>query len=471
MRDLRARFTNETYTLSELVLVDRRERRELGWQEYETKQRQRLAEYTACLDEMGFAGFFERCAEIIVTADGHQYEYQVQSSVVKTLLDLADRHNDLFIRVLQNYLQAGNVLKLPPWNLAQKLIQHCGNERAYDILCSASYEHRVPWLFGYFMALPEEAVTCERLQQLYELYESAAWNEVLRGMDHLLKFLPLDKDVFVKVTRTLTTRCIAEPKFGYVLCDLFSEHAQAGKRLRDLFASEIDLLTQAYFAASEAEDHEDFDGHFFNELLDLDPTFAQQWVAQLYQRVDRPSRHDDSRDYSFIWRREDFIQVMDQIADAICRHGKNPLIYDSYLRNFFILNKETPDINILHSHQDAFLDDIIKRRSSEENLMMILFEVISGFSADRRKGRFETFVRSNADPEMFARLPMASNFAVYDVGDFSRLQRRLEFLESLMPIFNTMDLLRHRQHVERLIQQTRTSIEFEKRRNFMRDHY
>jgi hypothetical protein len=446
-QDFRERFTNETYKLSELVLVDRRERGELGWREYETKQRERLAEYTGCFDEVGFAEFFERCAEIIGTADARQYEYEVQSSVVKTLLDLADRDCDLFVRVLQNYLQSGNVLNLAPWNMAQKLIQHCGNERAYDILCSANYEHRTSWLFAYFMALPEDAVTYERLQQLYHLYESAEWNEVLRGMDHLLKFVPLDKDVFVKVTRTLTTRCIAEPRCGHVLCDLFSEHGQAGNRLPELFAGEVDLLKQAYFAASEAEDHEDFKGHFFNELLNLVPNFGQQWVAQLYQRVHRPTRRDDSRDYSFIWRRPDFIQVMEEIAEAICTYGKGRLIYDSYLRNFFILNSETPDINVLHNRQDVFLDDIIKRRSGEEDLMMMLFEVISAFSAERRRGRFETFVRSNSDSRLFERLPMESYFEVYDAGNFTRLQRRLEFFESLMPILNTMELLRHRQYV------------------------
>lgn len=471
IQDLRDRFTNETYKLSELVLVDRREQRELGWQEYESKQRERLAEYTAFFDEAEFERFFQRCAEIIRTADGQQYEYQVQSSVVKTLLDLADRDDNLFIRVLQNYLQSGNLLNLGSWNMAHKLIQLCGNERAYDILYSPSYQHRVSWLFAYFVALPEDAVTYERLEQLYELYESAEWNEVWRGMDHLLKFVPLDQDVFVKVTRTLVTRCITEPKFGYVLCDLFSEQAQAGHRLRELFAGEVDLLKQAYFAVSEAEDHEDFDGHFFNELLDLDPNFGNQWVAQLYQRVDRPSRRDDSRDYSVIWRREDFIRVMEQIADAICTYGKKRLIYDSYLRNFFILNNETPDIKVLHSRQDAFLDDIIKRRSGEENLMTILFEVITSFSAARRKAAFETFVRSNTNYEIFERLPMESYFEVYDAGDFTRLQRRLEFLESLMPILNTVELLRHRRHVDRLIQRTRTSIEAEKRREFMRDRY
>ena len=36
--------------------------------------------------------------------------------------------------------------------------------------------------------------------------------------------------------------------------------------------------------------------------------------------------------------------------------------------------------------------------------MIILFEVIAGFGFERRKPRFETFVQSNGDYELFQRL-------------------------------------------------------------------
>jgi hypothetical protein len=69
------------------------------------------------------------------------------------------------------------------------------------------------------------------------------------------------------------------------------------------------------------------------------------------------------------------------------------------------------------------------------------------------------------------RLPMESSFAVYSGSDLPRLQRRIEFLQSLLPMLNTVELLRHRQHIERLIQRSRSSMESEKRRDFMSDKY
>lgn len=468
---LRERFTDETYKLSELVLVDRRERSEVGWQEYETMQREQLAAYTANFDESDFVRFFERCAEIIRTADGRQYEYQVQNGAVNALLALAERDRDLFSVVFERYLDTGNSLKLGPWRLVEKIIEIWGSESAFEILYTRDFSQRVFWLLGYFIALPEDQATAERLQQLYDLYEAAQWHELSWGMDHLLKFVTVDQDALIKVTRTLVNKSKTEPKFGQALNGLFTERSKVGRRLPELFGSDVQLLKEAYFATSEAQDHEDFDGQAFNQLLDLDPNFGEEWVSQLYQKVGRPSRRDDSRDYAFIWRRSDFTKVMERIVDAISTYGKNRLIYDSYLQNFFVLVEGTPDIKDLHNRQDEFLDDVIGRKSQDKDVMGLLFDIISSFGPERRRARFETFVRNNKDYEVFERLPMESSSAVYSGSDVPRLQRRIEFLQSLLPMLNTVESLRHKQHIERLIQRSRSSMESEKRRDFMSDKY
>jgi hypothetical protein len=468
---LREKFTNEFFKLSELVLVDRRERSDLGWKEYEALQRDRLAAYTAGFNEADFAQLLDRCAEISKTSDGSQFEYQVRMSVTHVLLDLAERDPALFLQVFQDYINNGNSLGLPPWAFVGKLVELAGADRAYEIIHSARFLQRVSWLFAYFVVLPEDNLTQTRLQQLYDLYGSAVPEDIPYGVDHLLKFLPFDKDVVIKVTRLLVSRAKAEPTVGYALSGIFTERAEAGRRMRELFAEQVDLLKQAYFDASEADDHEDFDGEFFNDLLDLDPNFAREWVLQLHERMDRPSRRDDSRDYAFIWRRGDFIRIMEQIVDAVTDCGKKRFIYDPCLLTFFALQKETPDIDDLRKRQDDFLDDVISRRSDDRRLMGELFEVISALSPERRRRMFETFVLNNKDYETFSRLPTSSDVGVYWGSAVPRLQKRVEFLESLLPILSTVELLRHRQHIEQLIQRTRDGIEREKRSDFMGDDY
>jgi hypothetical protein len=255
------------------------------------------------------------------------------------------------------------------------------------------------------------------------------------------------------------------------LSGIFTERAEAGRRMRELFAEDVDLIKQAYFDSSEADDHEDYDGEFFNHLLDLDPKFAREWVLQLHERVDRPSRRDDSPNYAFIWRRADSTRVMELIVDAVMECGKKRFIYDPYLLNFFVLQKETSDIDDLHKRQDEFLVDVIGRRSDDRHLMEVLFEVVSALSPERRMRMFETFIPNNKDYETFSRLPTSSDVGVHWGSAVPRLQKRVEFLESLLSILGTVELLRHRQHIEQLIQRTRDGIEREKRSDLMRDDY
>ena len=94
--ELRARFTNETYALSELLFDDRRERRDLGYEEYQRVREERLATYTEKFGLKDFDTFFERCIEILRVSDRSTYEYQIHARVVAVLLQLARRDAALF---------------------------------------------------------------------------------------------------------------------------------------------------------------------------------------------------------------------------------------------------------------------------------------------------------------------------------------------------------------------------------------
>lgn len=137
--ELRARFTNETYELSELLIDDRKERRELGWKEYQRIQQERLATYTEGFGAEDFDRFFERCSEILRASDRSNYEYQIRARVADVLLYLAHRDAALFETVLDRYLHAGNSLNLGPWALAPALIQLRGPEYAYKVLSGGEY--------------------------------------------------------------------------------------------------------------------------------------------------------------------------------------------------------------------------------------------------------------------------------------------------------------------------------------------
>jgi hypothetical protein len=465
--DLRTRFTNETYTLSELLLTDRMERREVGWEEYQGVKRDRLAAHTAEYDANDFDLFFKRCVEIVTLSNRGNYLYEMQQAACDVLLQLSERDPILFESVLDRYLHFGNSLGLGPWALAPKLIEVSGPDRGYEVLSTGEYPCQNSWLFGYFMSLPPNSVSTDHLHRLYALYESTAWQEILRNIDYLLKFESLDNDVFVRITRTLVNRSATDPGFGQPLSDLFSKHSQVSGRLAEIFAGEVNLLKQAYFSACLVDRYPDYEGTGFKALIDLDPQFVKDWVSWMFGRYTWLSRHEDSRDYSFLWRREDYNSVMQEIANAVLAAEDKRLFLASYLEVYFILRDGSEDLAILKSRQDGFLDNLIENRHGEKDFMSMLFSVVSNFSEERRRDRLKTFLRYNGDFDAFTAIHLEPNTFGWSGSAVPMLQRRADFLETLIPLMSTVDLLRHKQYVEHQIQQLQGSIEREKKSDFM----
>lgn len=266
--------------------------------------------------------------------------------------------------------------------------------------------------------------------------------------------------VLVEKTKT-------EPNFGNALTDLFSEHSELSGRLQEVFANDVGLLKEAYFCACEAESDTDYDGHAFNTLLNLDPNFGQEWVARMFAKKEWISRRDDSRNYMFLWRREGHRAVVERLIEAVRAEGRGKFHSDSYLQNFFIPHEGAKDTQVILDRQDAFLDEMIEHRHGDSDFMQTLFAVIRNMSEDRRQRHIGTFLRYNQDFDAFAKLPLESDLLSWSGSAVPMLQRRVDFFESLLPMLNTVALLRHKQRIEHKIQYLRDDIEREKKNDFI----
>ena len=101
--------------------------------------------------------------------------------------------------------------------------------------------------------------------------------------------------------------------------------------------------------------------------------------------------------------------------------------------------------------------------------MGFLFGVISNFSYDRSRSFVALFLEHNRRFEDFTQLQLEPSSWSYVGSEVPMLQERALFYESLLPLFNTVDLLKHRQHVEQVIEHIRENIERAKKSDFMED--
>jgi len=471
---LRNRFTNETYKVSRLFIIDWGERRKLNipYEKYERLKKEQIDDYFYSFGLAEYKRFFEQCLEIQAGSDRDQKNFQFQSGIVDLLVGLGDRKPELYAEVLEHYLELGDPFGLNSLLLVAKLIKIAGVERAYEIVNQYHYATKNKWLFAFYQSLPAEGVTLERLSQLYTLYESAKRESLPYDFDFLLKYQVLDKDVVVCVTQIVLHKTETEPTYVHNLSRLFFPFSESNKAITELFADQIDLLKRAYLLVLKNDQNADFDGSTYTRILDRDPKFIIEYIDQMYNQNEWVGLFEDIRDYNFLWVRNDYENLMTQLVEHIFkRERKRNRIRGTFLEALFgIRFRENGNADPeVREKQDHFLREIIKHKHSDGDFMEFVFSVIGNFPPERRCPFVSFFLEYNKKFEVFERLSLEPNMLSWSGSAVPILQKRMEYFESLIPLLNTAELLQHKQYMEQIIQRFRQSIEREKKKDFMRD--
>ena len=101
------------------------------------------------------------------------------------------------------------------------------------------------------------------------------------------------------------------------------------------------------------------------------------------------------------------------------------------------------------------------------DFMSYLFHTARDFSAERRRTFLALFLQYNSSFEDFKQLPLEPNHWSWSGSQVSVLQGRIDFFDSIFPLLNTVQLLKHRQYTEQCIQALHRQIEKEKKEDFM----
>lgn len=479
---LRAQFRSQTYVLSELINPSWSERREIGFKHYNEWRKERFREYFAGYGVADYQGFFGQCATLLEAARDDHAAFQIRIGVEGVLLELAERDPKLFAEVLDSYLASGNPLDLGRLVLLMALVTHCGSERAFDILISHEFQRKRRWLFDFYQVLPPEHIDAMRLKELYDLYRQGEAGEFPHDLNFLKKYASVDPDVFPRIVEILVGKAEAHPGASQSFESVFSSHSDLLHELPVLFAGREEVLEQAYLVMQQQQQHADYDGAAFDMLLGLDSDLGRKYVdwvfehhtsAQLYREA--PDPLDDHRHYDFIWRREDHADIMEDVTQRLYELERDRIAYRSYLSVFYAVREPDSEQEQgsaedgVRERQDRFLADLIARRATDIDFIEWLFETVCSFSPDRRHRLLKAFLAHNRNYEDFRRLPLEHKSWSTSGSFVPVFQKRVEVLESFLPLFRSADLLRHRKLLEKEIDNYRMRIEAEKKRDFMRD--
>ena len=246
---------------------------------------------------------------------------------------------------------------------------------------------------------------------------------------------------------------------------MFNKHTEINKQLLPLFSSYPELLENAYIAVDKVEPHADYDGATLSELLDNDQGFINRYLEDKFSMKKYLSSHDDNRDYSFIWLRDDYLSVMQRITEAVFKYEQEGRCF-GYYESFFNKNvNPQTDESILERQDEYFLGEICSKYTSKK-YMHLLFSVIVGFESKRKTTFYKTFLDKNKQFEDFKDLPFEPTISSWSGSAVPMLQKKIDFYEKIISLCNSVELLKHRQYIEKRIHDIRHQIQHEKKRDF-----
>lgn len=464
-KSLKAQFQSPEYVLYDL-LTNKLERieLELSHDAYRKYKDQTIEELTSSYSEEDYDKILHQFHEILQTLVGHS-QWQINQGILSILENLSKRDIDLSHNVLRHYLEQGDYLEINPWVVMSNMLLRCEAARFFDVINTPEYSTKDRWLFSYYQHLPSNELQQEHINALCKLYKESDYKNFTNDLDYLLKYEAIQKGFVAYIVEIIIKRSSGSPEYAHSLSLMVNPHTEINKNLNSVFPGKFALLEDAYIVIDKIEQHVDYDGTTFAALLDNDKEFIDKYLEDKLSTKDYLSCHDDNRDYSFIWLRDDCIDIMKRITSTVFEHERKGHCF-GYYELFFnkSVNPQT-DISIVEK-QDEYLFKEIEKEFDKNEYMIFLFHLIAKFSLKRKLMFFKAFVDKNKKYDDFKNLPYESNISTWTGSAVPMLQEKIDFYEKITQLCNSVEFLKHRQFIEQRIKEIRNNIQHEKKRDF-----
>ena len=462
---LKVQFQSSDYALYNLLTnIFEKIELKLGHDAYTEHKKKKISELTSSYSKEDYNKLFHQVSEVSKTIEGHS-KWQIDQGILSILEELANRNPDVFSEVIRYYLEQGDYLEMNPWIVVSNLLSALGAARAFFVLNTPEYPSKNRWLFSYYQHLPSDDVQPEHINALYELYKESEYKFFINDIDYLLKYESRQKGFVADIVLIIVERASVSQEFALSLSLMFNPHTEINKTLRSVFSSKLYLLEDAYIAIDRVEQHADYDGTTLSTILDNDHAFIDKYLEDKFTRKEYLSCHDDSRDYSFIWLRNDYINIMQRVTPFVFEKERNSRSF-GYYESFYnkSVNPQT-DSSILEKQNNYLLKEI-EFKSDQSDYMRFLFSVIVSFSLQRKLIFYKTFLNENKEFNDFKNLLFEPTTSSWTGSAVPMLQEKIDFYEEIIQICNSVVLLKHRQFIEQRIQEIRNQIQHEKKRDF-----
>ena len=205
--NLRNVYKNDTYTVYQLLLENRRDFRENTYDEFIRIRNEHFASFLSVYNEENIRKFIDHCVKIESDFSQGHIRYEIVSGFGLAMSVLAENKPEIYKVALDYYLRQGEKINIHPLPLVKHLMKICGKEETYNFIYGIEHPNKRRWLFGFYQNLQPEEIRATDLSALYSLFQESDQTQIPNHLDFLLNYSKFDERFIAKVAQLILNNC------------------------------------------------------------------------------------------------------------------------------------------------------------------------------------------------------------------------------------------------------------------------
>jgi len=467
-RSTKDRFFGELNRMDDFLTHDYYRDREMSIDKYIAKKYEVLVDYFKNFKTNDYKDFFIKVKQLSAYYNPDE-QYKLQESLTNILIDLVNKNSCDFLTIAEFVFCEKIELQFLCVKVVKAFLKVSQDlhKDLYGIFAKyTQYAYRDVWISTLLEEIPESLVDEYYLSELYEYAVNSKNVHYIIYFDSLEKYEKVDPNVYIHILKILLERYKEDGE--QIRFDLlFNPTCRISTRLIDIFSNDLDLLKELYLIDSLQSLHSDHDCTSLRQIIEIDNKFLVKYLENRFLNLDRFHIADDHKDYSFIWNLPEYKEILDESIQFIIQGDKKKRVtslYNSYINNFF----RSKNIDSLKYKMIEYLKLFISENTGDTSELSPIFELITEIFPDERKMFIELFVSINKSIKDFTELNIDDITGVYSVTSERQVyEDRITFWESLLPLFNSVELLDHKIYVQEMISSCKESLKWREKRRFL----
>ena len=426
-----------------------------GFRENEETRKQKITRLLT-QDKVTIAEIMRVCAEYekLLPKSTYNLRYGLQ-----LVFDFLCNDHKMYVSAVEEYLANDTPLRIPPSQIVPRLFEFVGVSRTESIINSKNYGQKNLWRFSFFEHLPEEYVSEEYVGKFYEFIvenEGDIRSSPYRDLSFLQKYEPYDSEIIIRTSRII----LQKYEYSPFMFDVYSRYIvdpylTPPAIILERYKTDLDLLAEIYFRAISRDNSRDSDGSFLMAFIEYHPPIFEKYL----QYITTNNLFAAEGRLAGIWERNNYLELADKFVDTLL--NLNLKLWDIGIRLSRLLGTDDASETWTAS-RDTWISHFIETYHNNMKLIQMLFDALGEIPVESLRKHVLLITRLNKDPKLFSSINIEpQSGGALGISLVPELERRIEFLESLLPHFTGIDYLQHKLKIEQRIRTLKQRIEQE----------